>query len=93
MVRRDDPWHSGFAACRLPVGGRRFESAGFPLVGWPGCYINGRHCRGLSKVLLQLKDPLELFVKRKEFLPSSIPTRTVGAFALDCLAIRAGPQW
>ena len=28
-------------------------------------------CGGLSMVLLQLKDPLELFVKRREFLPGS----------------------
>ena len=42
-----------------------------PQAGWPGCYINVLHCGGLSVVLLQLKDPLELFVKRREFLPSS----------------------
>ena len=42
-----------------------------PLAGWPGRYINLRCCRGLSMVLLQLKDALELFVKRREFLPSS----------------------
>ena len=29
------------------------------------------HFGGLLIVLLQLKDPLELFVKRKEFLPGS----------------------
>ena len=28
-------------------------------------------CGGLSMVLLQLKDPLELFVRRGEFPPSS----------------------
>ena len=39
--------------------------------GWPGRYINVWHCGGLSMVLLQLKDPLELFIKRKEFLPGS----------------------
>ena len=33
--------------------------------------INVRRCGGLSMVLLQLKDPLELFVKRREFLPGS----------------------
>ena len=37
--------------------------------GWPGRYINVRRCVGLSMVLLQLKDPLELFVKSSEFLP------------------------
>ena len=40
--------------------------------GWLGGYINVQRCGGLSKVPLQLKDPLELFVKRKEFLPSSV---------------------
>ena len=39
--------------------------------GWPGRYINVRRCGGLSMVLLQLRDPLELFVKRREFLPIS----------------------
>ena len=39
-------------------------SAGYPLVGWPGHYINVRRCGGLSMV------QLELFVKRREFLPS-----------------------
>ena len=50
---------------------RRFESPLDPQAGWPGCYINVPHCRGLSMVLLQLKYPLELFVKRREFLPGS----------------------
>ena len=40
-------------------------------MGWPGRYINVRHCGGLSMVPLQLKDPWELFVKRREFLPGS----------------------
>ena len=30
-----------------------------------------RRCGGLSMVFLQLKDPLELFVKSREFLPGS----------------------
>ena len=49
------------------------DSTGFPLMGWPGCYmyINVRHCGGLSMVLLPLKALLELFVKRMEFLPAS----------------------
>ena len=33
------------------------------LVGWTDCYINVLRCGGLSMVLLQLKDPLELFLK------------------------------
>ena len=39
--------------------------------GWPGRYMNVRCCGGLSMVLLQLKDPLELFLKSREFLPGS----------------------
>ena len=39
--------------------------------GWPGRYINVRCCGGLSMALLQQKDPLEIFVKSKEFLPGS----------------------
>ena len=31
----------------------------------------GYKCAALSLVLLELKDPLELFVKRSEFLPGS----------------------
>ena len=50
---------------------RRFESPLDPQAGWPVCYIHVRRCGGQSMVLLQLKDPLELFVKRREFLPSS----------------------
>ena len=42
------------------------EEREFP--GWPGCYINVRICRELSMVLLQLKYPFELFVKRGNFL-------------------------
>ena len=34
-------------------------------------YRNVRHCAVLPNVLLQLKDPLELFEKRKEFLRGS----------------------
>ena len=44
---------------------RRFETPLDPQAGWPGRYINVRCCGGLSMVLLQLKDPLELFVKRR----------------------------
>ena len=40
-------------------------------MGWHGRYINVRRCGGLSIVLMQLEDPLELFVKRREFLPVS----------------------
>ena len=43
-------------------------SAGLPLAGCSGRYINVQRCGGLSMVLLQLKDPLELFMKRREFL-------------------------
>ena len=33
--------------------------------------INVRRCGGMYMVLLELKDHLELFVKRSEFLPGS----------------------
>ena len=42
-----------------------------PQAGWPGRYKNVRRCGGLPMVFLQLKDPLELFVKSREFLPGS----------------------
>ena len=50
---------------------RRFESPLDPQAGWPGRYIDVRRFGGLPMVLLQQKDPLELFVKRREFLPGS----------------------
>ena len=53
------------------AGVRRFESPLDPQAGLPGRYINVRRCGGLPMVLLQLKDPLELFVKSREFLPGS----------------------
>ena len=40
-------------------------------MGLLGCIINVRHGGGLLMVLLLLKDPLELFMKRREFLPGS----------------------
>ena len=39
-----------------------------PQAGWPDRYINVRCCGGLS-IWSSAKDPLELFVKRMEFLP------------------------
>ena len=48
---------------------RMFESPLDPQAGWFGCYIDVRRCGGLSMVLLQLKDPLELFVKSRKYLP------------------------
>ena len=53
----------------------KFVSPLDPQAGWPGCYINVRCCGELSMVPLQLRDPLELFVKRNEFL--SCPERGV----------------
>ena len=47
-----------------------FESPLDPQAGWPGRYINLRRCGGLSLVLMQRKDPLEL-VKSREFLTGS----------------------
>ena len=49
-------------------------SAGSPFTGWPGHYINVRDCGGLTMVILQLEDPLELFVKRREFLSGYVMT-------------------
>ena len=46
------------------------EHKGFILRG-PGLSVNVWHCIGLSIVFLQLKDSLELFTKRREFLPRS----------------------
>ena len=37
-----------------------------------GIVATVRRRGGLSMVLLQLKDPFELFVKRREFLPGSV---------------------
>ena len=42
------------------------------IAGWPGRYINVQHYGGLSMVFLLLKVPLELFAKRREFLPGSM---------------------
>ena len=40
-------------------------------MGWHGRYVNVWRCGGMSLVLLQPKDPMELFVKRREFLHGS----------------------
>ena len=40
-------------------------------MGWPGHYKKVQYCGGLSVVIRQLKDPLELIVKSREYLPSS----------------------
>ena len=42
-----------------------------PQGGWPGRHISVWHCGGLSVVLLQLKDPVALFMTGREFLSSS----------------------
>ena len=39
--------------------------------GWPGRFINVQHYGGLYIVLLQLKEPLKLLMKRKKFLAGS----------------------
>ena len=49
---------------------RRFYSPLDPQEDWPSRYKYVRHCVGQSLVHLQLKKNLELFVKRREFLPS-----------------------
>ena len=57
------------------------------IAGWPGRYLNVRHYWRLSMVLLQLKDPLELFVKRREFLSglsAQIRVSTSSQYDLNC---------
>ena len=56
-------------SCQAQV--RRFESPLDPQAGWPGRYINVRCCGGLPMAFLQQESQLELFVKRREFLPDS----------------------
>ena len=68
----DLPWPSGYDAL-LPGSSLRWVPT---KAGWPGRYINLRCCGGLSMVLLQLKDPLELFVKRREFQIPLFPVYT-----------------
>ena len=65
-------WPSGYNTWLPSVSLHVRVSAGFPLAGWPGRYINVRHCEGLFMVLLQLIESLELFVKRRE-VQFSIP--------------------
>ena len=65
----DQPWPSGYDT-RLPSESLWVRVRFVPiLAGWPGRFINVRRCGGLSIVLLQLKDPLGVFVKIREFLP------------------------
>ena len=64
---KNQPWPSGYDAWLPNVSSRRFPTN----VGWPCRYISVRLFEGLSMVLQQMKDPLELFVKRREFLPVS----------------------
>ena len=47
------------------------SSDGFPKAGWTGRYMSVGHCGGLPMALLQLKGPLEIFVKNRECRPSS----------------------
>ena len=67
----DPPWprsyNIGLPSMSSPVR----VSAGSSQAGWLGHFINVRHCGGLSMFHLQLKDPLELFVKRREYIPGS----------------------
>ena len=62
---------SDYDAWPPSVGWQVLVSAESPLASWPGRYINVQRCKGMPMVLLQLRDPLKLFVKRKEFLPGS----------------------
>ena len=56
--------------CEVPVA----SDSHICQAGWPGRCINVRRCGGLS-IVLQLKDPLELFVKSREFLSFFLPRR------------------
>ena len=70
VLMGDPPWPGGYDAWLLSVN-CILSLHWIPNAGQPGCYINVGRCGGLSMVLLQLKDPLELFVKSREFLPGS----------------------
>ena len=59
--------HAWFPSVRSQVR----VSAGSPLAAKLGRYIHVWRCGGLSTVSLQIKDPNELFMKRKEFSPGS----------------------
>ena len=65
MIASWEGWFLGWAAMGYLV------SAEFPITGWSGRYIHVWCCRGLSMVFLPLKDHLELFRKRSEFLRGS----------------------
>ena len=56
--------------CSICISNSATRSQNDPQAGGPGRYINVRRCGGLPMVLL-LKDPLELFLKIREFLPGS----------------------
>ena len=66
----DPPWPCGYEAWFPRVSSHVPFSPLSPQAGRPGRYIHVRCCEVLS-MLLQVKDPLELFVKRREFRPGS----------------------
>ena len=63
--RLDLQWPSGYMMPGSQACVRRFES---PLA-W-SLYKCAALCRAVLMVFLQLKDPLDLFIKRRKFLPS-----------------------
>ena len=64
-------WPSGYNIWLTSMKPQDCISARSSLVGWPVRKINVQQCGGLSVVLLQLKDLLEVFVKKREFITSS----------------------
>ena len=71
FMQGDPPCPSGFNAWLPCVSLQVRDCAGSHQAGLPGRYINVRRCGGLAMAPPQQEDPLELFVKRREFLPCS----------------------
>ena len=69
--KRDPTWPSGYNAWLPSVSSQVRVSAGSPSGFTWSLYKCVVLLRALYMVLLQLKDPLEVFVKRREFLPGS----------------------
>ena len=69
-IKRDPPWPICYDAWLPSMSSQVRVSAG-SLSGWPGRSINVRCFGGLFMAPLQLKDPLELFVKSRQYLPGS----------------------
>ena len=70
----DSSWLRGKDSGLSSVGSLVRFFTGYPLVGWPGRYMNVRRDGGLFLVPLQLKDLFELIVK---IISIDIPAHTV----------------